>query len=211
MENDNQSTVTKEYINLIGKLPSVIKSSIVFSDNEISEIHVLSDTRRSPKQIVRDIQSAMMVQFGVSVDHKLISVAQIPGENDLQLKNRLIFDEISISKNKDHSTATVVLSDGETSYKGEASGLNDKMEVYKMVCRSTLKAVENFIDTDILLSPADVKVFDLVGQKAVAVCIAVKFKDSVEHFVGCSFIGDDAGTAVVKATLDALNRRIANT
>ncbi|MDF2632272.1 MAG: hypothetical protein K0Q85_868, partial [Caproiciproducens sp.] len=52
MENDNQSTVTKEYINLIGKLPSVIKSSIVFSDNEISEIHVLSDTRRSPKQIV---------------------------------------------------------------------------------------------------------------------------------------------------------------
>jgi hypothetical protein len=210
MENGNQSAVTKEYSNLIDKLPGVIKSNIVFSDDAITEIHVLSDTRRSPKQIVRDIQSAIMVQFDVNIDHKMVSIAQIQGQNDLKLRNRLVFDEISITKNKDNSTAAVVLCDGETSFKGEASCLNDTMEVNKMVCRATVDAVKGSIDSDVLLSPADVKVFDLVGKKAVAVCIAVKFKETVEHFVGCSFIGDDTGTAVVKATLDALNRKIAN-
>ncbi len=211
MENNNQSAVTKEYTDLIGKLPSVMKSTIVFSDNEISEIHVLSDTRRSPKQIVRDIQSAIMVQFGVNIDHKLISVAQIPPENDLKIRDRLIFEEISISKNKNRSAATVTLCDGEISSKGESSALNDSMEVNKMICQATLNAVEKFIDCDILLSPVDVKTFDLTGEKAVAVCIAIKSKENVERFVGCSFVGDDTGTAVVKATLDALNRKIANT
>ena len=210
MENNDQTAVIKEYTDLIGKLASVMNSSIVFSGNEISEIHVLSDTRRSPKQIVRDIQSAIMVQFGVNIDHKLVSIAQIPPENDFKARNRLVFDEISVSKNKNHSTATVTLSDGEVSSKGEASGLNDSIEVNKMICQATLIAVEKFIDSDVLLSPIDVKIFDITGEKAVAVCIAVKSRDNVERFVGCSFIGDDSGIAVVKATLDALNRKIAN-
>lgn len=210
MESNNQSAVAKEYTDLIGKLPSVMKSSIVFSGDAISELHVLSDTRRSPKQIVRDIQSAIMVQFGVNIDHKLISIAQIPAENDLKTRGRLIFEEISVSKNKNGSTAAVTLFDGEVSVVGESSGLNDSMEINKMVCRATLNAVEKLTEFSVLLSPVDVKILDLTGEKAVAVCIAVKSKDIMERFVGCSFIGDDSGTAVVKATLDALNRKIAN-
>lgn len=210
MEN-NQSEIGKEYSGLIDKLPGVMKSNLVLSDNVITEIHVLSDTSRSPKQIARDIQSAILVQFGITVDHKVISIAQIPSENSLKIKDRLVFEEISVSKNKNRSSASVTLCDGESTFNGEASALNDSMEVNKMVCQATLNAVCNFIDPGILLSPMDVKVFDLTGEKAIAVCIAVKIQDNVERFLGSSFVGDDAGSAVVKATLDALNRKISIT
>lgn len=209
MAESNQNTIAKQYNDLIDKLPGVMNSSIVFSEDEISEIHVLADTRRAPKQIARDIQSAIMAQYGAAVDHKLISIAQIPSENTIRLRSRLVFEEISLSRNKEHSSATVSLSDGEASFSGTATALNDRLEINRMICQATLSAVENFVDENVLLSVADVKTFDLSGEKAVAVCIAVKSKNKVDRLVGSAFVGDDSGIAVVKATLDALNRRIA--
>jgi len=211
MEEIRQMSLVKEYMDLIDKLSGIIKSHIVINDEEITEIHVLSDTSRSPKQVARDIQSALMVRFGVNVDHKLISIAQIPSENTMKLTDRLVFEEISISKNKERFTARVTLCDGNSTFSGEATGLNDPIEVNKIICQATLNAVLNFINPCVVLSPVEIKAFDLAGEKAVAVCIAVKIQSKVEHFLGSSFIGDDAGSAVVKAALDALNRKLANT
>ncbi len=206
-----QSILAKQYGDLIDKLPGVMSSNIVFSNGEISEIHVLADTNRAPKQIARDIQSAIMAQYATAIDHKLISIAQIPSENTIRLRSRLVFDEISLSRNKERSSATVSLSDGETSYSGTATALNDRLEINRMICQATLNSIENFINESILLSVADVKTFDLSGERAVAVCIAVKSKNEVDRLLGSAFVGDDSGTAVVKATMDALNRRIATT
>lgn len=211
MAENNQSIIAKQYSDLIDKLPGVMNSNIVFSNGEISEIHVLADTNRAPKQIARDIQSAIMAQYATAIDHKLISIAQIPSENTIRLRSRLVFDEISLSRNKERSSATVSLSDGESSFSGTATSLNDRLEINKMICQATLNSIENFIDENILLSVADVKTFDLSGEKAVAVCIAVKSRNEVDRLLGSAFVGDDSGTAVVKATMDALNRRIATT
>lgn len=210
MADSNQSEIAKQYSDLICKLPGVINSSVVFSDQDISEIHVLADMRRAPKQIARDIQSAIIAQFGANIDHKLISIAQIPAESHTtRLRGRLVFDEINISKNKERSSATVTLTDGDTSYAGTASSLNDRLEINKMICQATLGAVENFMEENVQLSVADVKLYDLSGEKAVSVCIAAKSGNKVDRLIGSCFVGDDSGTAVVKATLDALNRRIA--
>jgi hypothetical protein len=63
--------------NLIGSLTGVLSASIVVSPvGEISEIHVLAQTDVPPKQVVRNIESALMAQLGLRVDHRKISVAQ---------------------------------------------------------------------------------------------------------------------------------------
>lgn len=204
-----QTTVIRHYSELIDKLPGVMSSSIVFSGENISEIHVLSDTRRAPKQIVRDIQSAIMAQYGVSVDHKLISIAQIPSQDELRLRARLIFEEISVSKNKERTSATVTLSSGDNSFAGTAFALNDQLEINKMICQATLNSVENFIDDSIHLSVSDAKQFNLGGETAIAVCIAARSNGKVERLLGGAFAVSDVETAVVKATLDAINRKIA--
>ncbi|NLJ30825.1 MAG: hypothetical protein GX424_04360 [Clostridiales bacterium] len=204
-----QTTTTRHYSELIDKLPGVMSSSIVFSGDNISEIHILSNTSRAPKQIVRDIQSAIMAQYGVSVDHKLISVAQIPSENEMRMRARLIFEEINVSKNKERTSATVTLSGGDTSFTGTAFAMNDQLEINKMICHATLNAVENFTDKSVHLSVSDAKQFNLGGETAVAVCIAVRSNGKVERLLGGAFVSTDNETAVVKATLDALNRKIA--
>lgn len=42
----------------------------------IDEVHVLSSSSLSPKQIVRNIESALLAEFGLQIDHRKISIAQ---------------------------------------------------------------------------------------------------------------------------------------
>lgn len=43
---------------------------------EIEEIHVLTTTEVTPKQTVRNVESALKAHLGLEVDHRIISVAQ---------------------------------------------------------------------------------------------------------------------------------------
>jgi hypothetical protein len=47
----------------------------------VEEIHVLADAATHPKQIVRNVESALSAGLGVVVDRRLISVAQLRGED----------------------------------------------------------------------------------------------------------------------------------
>lgn len=42
----------------------------------IDEVHVLSSSSLSAKQIVRNIESALLAEFGLQIDHRKISIAQ---------------------------------------------------------------------------------------------------------------------------------------
>ena len=71
----------EEYQALLNQLPGIINSKIIVDEEgNLIEIHILSDTGRSPKQIVRDVQSALLANNNLKVDHKIISVAQIEGK-----------------------------------------------------------------------------------------------------------------------------------
>jgi len=63
--------------NLISSLTGVMSARIVVTpQGEISEIHVLTAGEIQAKQVVRNIESALMAQLGVKIDHRKISVAQ---------------------------------------------------------------------------------------------------------------------------------------
>jgi len=57
-------------------LPGVIAARIIASDNgAVDEIHVLTTSEVTPKQTVRNIESALIAHLGMRVDHRKISVA----------------------------------------------------------------------------------------------------------------------------------------
>ncbi len=65
---------------LLVTLPGVISARIIAgSTGEVSEVHVLTTTEVSPKQTVRNIESALVAQLGMRVSHKKISVATSEG------------------------------------------------------------------------------------------------------------------------------------
>ena len=49
---------------------------VVTPQGEVTEVHVLTLSDVQPKQVVRNIESALMAQLGLKIDHRKISVAQ---------------------------------------------------------------------------------------------------------------------------------------
>lgn len=62
---------------LLSSLVGVISARVVVDeDGDIEEIHVLSSSDVSPKQAVRNVESALRAHLDLAVDHRRISVAQ---------------------------------------------------------------------------------------------------------------------------------------
>jgi len=68
---------------LLVSLTGVLSARVVADkEGEVQEIHVLTTTEVTPKQTVRNVESALMAHLDLEVDHRKISVAQThPGPN----------------------------------------------------------------------------------------------------------------------------------
>jgi len=63
--------------NLLTSLEGILSARVVTTPlGEVSEIHVLAQAGLVPKQLVRNIESALLAQLGLKVDHRRISIAQ---------------------------------------------------------------------------------------------------------------------------------------
>lgn len=61
---------------LLGSLAGVVSARIVASETgNVEAIHVLVNSDTAPKQMVRNIESALMAELGMRVDHRKVSVA----------------------------------------------------------------------------------------------------------------------------------------
>ena len=68
---------------LLNTLTGVLSARVVAKPGgEVQEIHLLTTTEISPKQTVRNVESALVAEFNLAVDHRKISVAQTDREVD---------------------------------------------------------------------------------------------------------------------------------
>ena len=58
------------------RVPGVRSARIIGTDVP-SEIHIVTTSKRSPKQVVRDVQSLAAAGFGMPIDHRIVSVVQL--------------------------------------------------------------------------------------------------------------------------------------
>ena len=121
-------------------------------DLTITELHILSNFSRTPKQIIRDIQSALMAGYDMELDHKVISVAQIEDGKVSKRSFRLKLKHIDLSMEDNKLTVTVHLSKNGKEYTGSASGGASAQNRYRLVAEATLLAVDDFLGIDPILS-----------------------------------------------------------
>jgi hypothetical protein len=68
---------------LLAALGGIVSARAVADDSgRLAEIHVLASPEFHPKQIVRNIESALSAGLGVIVDRRIISVAQLRSDAD---------------------------------------------------------------------------------------------------------------------------------
>src|SRR5687768_17205255 len=95
----------------ICRLPGIQAARVVTDGaGSPTEIHVLGTREKSPKQIVRDIQSLAMAQFDLDLDHRIVSIVQFddddqPGGSG----NRVMIATITAQTSGLETTATVTL------------------------------------------------------------------------------------------------------
>ena len=70
-----RSAWTSSAEDAIRALRDVDGASIQLEGDEIREIHVLTRSKRPPKQIVRDVQTVLLTRFNRSIDYRVVSVA----------------------------------------------------------------------------------------------------------------------------------------
>lgn len=54
-----------------------VKNARIIGDEAPEEIHVVATATRSPKQVVRDVQSLAAAGYGLPIDHRIVSVVQL--------------------------------------------------------------------------------------------------------------------------------------
>lgn len=194
---------------VVCRLKGIIAVSVVPDSNGgVSEVHVLAGSSRSPKQVVRDVESAVMARLGVPIDHKKISVAQVDDGAMKYDHSRLKFSDVAIAFNGSRTEATVRLTKEGIVFSGTASGTTSPNAQMKLIASATLRAIEESGLPDAALVLEDTTEV-VVGGKRVALVLVNLAGDRGEEFLtGSAVMKQDVWKGVVNATLDAVNRRL---
>ncbi len=69
---------TLDIEHIVTRLRGVISARVVTDERGgLTEIHVVADESRHPKQVSRDIESALLSELGLRIDHRIVSIAQM--------------------------------------------------------------------------------------------------------------------------------------
>ncbi|RQD76315.1 MAG: hypothetical protein D5R97_04535 [Candidatus Syntrophonatronum acetioxidans] len=196
---------------LIEQIEDVVSARIIIDENEvIEEIHILSQEKRSPKQIVRDIESLLQAEYNLDLDYKKVSVVQLNGKHKQLGSRRLMFKGISLNMEGTKARVKVNLSlNSSTDFEGVAEGAYTKTNYMRLISEATLKAVQKAIKERMIFTPEEVFLLNFNRQQVMFVALSVlerSYKE--ESLVGCAVIQGDEKDAVVRATLNAINRKI---
>ncbi len=105
-------------------------------------------------------------------------------------------------------TASVTLSSGERTAVGEARGAASQTGVHRAVASATLRAVEELADGQVRFELDHIEVAPMGTERTVLVSLTLLTSKGTERLTGAAGVREDVRQAVIRATLDALNRRL---
>ena len=218
---------------LLATLPGVIAARIVASDTgAVDEIHVLTSADVTPKQTVRNIESALIAHLGMRVDHRKISVATtvepaarppivtprsveavVEREPSVEpMRRRLYFEDVEVRRSRSRGVACrVTLRKGEESFIGESEGLENERSRLELAARATLAAIQRAEGDERALALDGCKTIEAFDREFVFVGVTARVNRETALLTGSCEIRDSAETAASLAVLDATNRWIAFT
>ena len=205
--------------NLIAGLTGVLSARIVVTPlGEVSEIHVLTTNDVQPKQVVRNIESALMAQLGMKVDHRKISVAQTADVKPIEAlqeeavaaraKRRVVvFSHLEVrpSDRPQRVQLRVKLSYGDREAEAQETGTDTLRNRVEAAARAAAACLDELVpDNSIALEGAQlIEAFD---RTFVLVAVHGLGGREAQLLTGTCEVRESAERAAVLAVLDATNR-----
>jgi hypothetical protein len=179
-----------------------------------TEVHVLSDHTKPPKQTVRDVRAVAQTVFGLELDHRIVSVAQFdvvegaPAPAAHRVETRVRVENVRFDSGRVTASAEVVLADGERAETGSAAGSVAAIGRPQLVAAAALDALQKLapVAESVHLAAAEVA---RVGKNRIALVTVVWVEPPLELPVsGSAVVRRDRDDAIARALLDATNRRM---
>ncbi|KAB3532084.1 hypothetical protein [Alkaliphilus serpentinus] len=205
MENVN---LPREVENILNSIPGVLSTKVIISGDAIEELHVMATTSRNAKQISRDIQSIMSAKFDMDFDHKKISIAQIDDMDKLMAERRIQIEEISHTINGNLIKVNVALKKNDIMVSGTDEAFNTTNNAHRVLASATLKAIHQLIGDACVFTPEDVEIITIGKKEVVVAAVSAINGYSEEMLIGTAIVRGELKAAIVKATLDAVNRKL---
>lgn len=220
---------------LLGSLTGVVSVRLVAKPgSDIEEIHLLTTEEVTPKQTVRNVESALLAHFDLEVDHRKISVAQtkappagarsepaqqaapplrpvvrpIPTGNE----SRILFVGHQVETQRSQKFRMVVTVEWHgQEFQGEAGGPDVARGRLDAIANATLGAVQSAVTgtsgvTDFTLTLDGVKVLNAFDRDYVLVSVHALSGRQVIQLSGTAIVDDTPDKAVVMASLQATDR-----
>ena len=129
--------------NEIKKLDGVIGCKVVGNnEKDITEIHLLTYDKRNPKQISRDVETLLLSMFEISIDYKIISIAQVKDDSIVDESKRLVIQGMSNTIEDNKINVKVQLKKEEKTFIGENKGFNITNSIQKMFAEDKIATME---------------------------------------------------------------------
>jgi hypothetical protein len=193
--------------NMVAKIEGVMNVKVISENDEITEVHILANNLRAPKQIVRDIESSLLAAFDYRIDRKIISIAQIQTDDNEALR-RIKYSGIDLKTEGNALECTVsLLHDGEE-FGEQITGIKTAANRKKIVADAAVRTIEKILGQAYLFNIEDVVVNTSRDITYVSVLVNMVLDENEQTMVGSAIVKHDVNEAIAKATLDAVNRRI---
>jgi hypothetical protein len=204
-------------------LESVVSARIVADPTGgIDAIHLLVTGDLRPKQVVRNVESALLAHLGMKVDHRKVSVAttvkrkapDAAAEEQAIVRaarvgRALYFEDVEVRGSRSKGMqCRVTLRRGDQQYVGEAEGMDVERGRLELAARAALAAVGLSETAGRQFALEGVKLIPAFDHEIVLAGVMVRHGRQGALLTGSCAVKDSIETAGVLAVLDATNRWI---
>ena len=205
--------------NLLTTLEGILSARVVTTPlGEVSEIHVLAQSGLQPKQLVRNIESALLAHLGLKVDHRKISIAQTaevkPIETlersavrDRAMQRAVLFENLAVHAGQRglRVVISVTLSIGGRQETAEEESPDTPRGRVEGAARATVLVLERLLEKH-SLAVESVQIVEAVDRSVVFVALQGMGGRDAVMLTGTAEIRQSPERAAVFAVLDASNR-----
>jgi hypothetical protein len=204
---------------LLTSLEGVLSARVVTTPlGEVSEVHILAQSGLQPKQLVRNIESALLAQLGLKVDHRKISIAQTAEVRPLEVLERgavrersmrraALFDNLVVAPGKrpHRISIQVTLSFGDIQATAEEESSDTPRSRVEAAARAAVSALDQLLaDNSVALEGS--KIIEAFDREFVMVAVQGLGGREAVLLIGTAEVKESAERAAVFAVLDATNR-----
>ncbi len=194
----------KELEGIISRIEGVKAVKVVGDGEDVKEIHVIAADGKNPKQIVRDIETAVLALTGYRIDRKVVSVAQLSSVPH-RSRRRIALVDIEEDEEAFKIRFRVVLQIEGEEIEGEAEGVNTSPQVPLVIGRAIVNAVG---EKDLAISVDDIQVARVFNKEYVLAHLTCSDGKSEWEVIGISPRVEDYNRACALAVIDALEKVI---